>query len=46
MSGTGFDIGPVCTKVTKVVKDYYEIISNDDFLHVKGKRRQTVDERV
>ena len=45
-SGTGYEIGPVGTKVTKVVKDNYEIISNDDFLHVKGTRRQTVDEGV
>ena len=46
MSGTGYEIGPVGTKVTKVVKDNYEIISNDDFLHVRGTRRQTVDEGV
>ncbi len=45
-SGTGYEIGPKGTKVTKVVKDNYEIISNDDFLHVKGTRRQTVDEGV
>ena len=45
-SGTGYEIGPEGTKVTKVVKDNYEIISNDDFLHVKGTRRQTVDEGV
>ena len=46
MSGTGYEIGPKGTKVTKVVKDNYEIISNDDFLHVRGTRRQTVDEGV
>ena len=46
MSGTGYEIGPEGTKVTKVVKDNYEIISNDDFLHVRGTRRQTVDEGV
>ena len=46
MSGTGYEIGPAGTKVTKVVKDNYEIISNDDFLHVRGTRRQTVDEGV
>ena len=45
-SGTGYEIGPAGTKVTKVVKDNYEIISNDDFLHVRGTRRQTVDEGV
>jgi hypothetical protein len=46
MSGSSYEIGPEGTKVTKVVKDNYEIISNDDFLHVKGTRRQTVDEGV
>ena len=45
-SGSGYEIGPKGTKVTKVVKDNYEIISNDDFLHVRGTRRQTVDEGV
>jgi len=45
-SGSSYEIGPEGTKVTKVVKDNYEIISNDDFLHVKGTRRQTVDEGV
>ena len=46
MSGSSYEIGPKGTKVTKVVKDNYEIISNDDFLHVRGTRRQTVDEGV
>ena len=45
-TGSGYEIGPKGTKVTKVVKDNYEIISNDDFLHVRGTRRQTVDEGV
>ena len=45
-SGSSYEIGPKGTKVTKVVKDNYEIISNDDFLHVRGTRRQTVDEGV
>jgi hypothetical protein len=45
-SGSSYEIGPKGTKVTRVVKDNYEIISNDDFLHVKGTRRQTVDEGV
>ena len=45
-SGSSYEIGPTGTKVTKVVKDNYEIISNDDFLHVRGTRRQTVDEGV
>ena len=46
MSGSSYEIGPKGTKVTRVVKDNYEIISNDDFLHVRGTRRQTVDEGV
>ena len=45
-SDSSYEIGPKGTKVTRVVKDNYEIISNDDFLHVKGTRRQTVDEGV
>ena len=45
-SGSSYEIGPAGTKVTRVVKDNYEIISNDDFLHVRGTRRQTVDEGV
>ena len=45
-SGSSYEIGPKGTKVTRVVKDNYEIISNDDFLHVRGTRRQTVDEGV
>ena len=45
-TGSGYEIGPKGTKVTKVVKDNYEIISNDDYLHVRGTRRQTVDEGV
>jgi hypothetical protein len=46
MSGSSYEIGPKGTKVTRVVQDNYEIISNDDFLHVRGTRRQTVDEGV
>jgi hypothetical protein len=45
-SGSSYEIGPEGTKVTRVVKDNYEIISNDDYLHVQGTRRQTVDEGV
>ena len=45
-SGSSYEIGPDGTKVTRVKHDNYEIISNDDYLHVKGTRRQTVDEGV
>ena len=45
-SGSSYEIGPDGTKVTRVKHDNYEIISNDDYLHVQGTRRQTVDEGV
>ena len=35
--------GPDGTKVTKVVKDNYNIITNDDYCHIQGTSRQTVD---
>ena len=43
-SGSGYEIGPDGTKVTKVVKDNYNIITNDDYCHIQGTSRQTVDE--
>jgi len=45
-SGSSYEIGPDGTKVTRVKQDNYEIISNDDYLHVQGTRRQTVDEGI
>ena len=42
-SGSGFEIGPDGTKVTKVVKDNYNIITNDDYCHIQGNSRATVD---
>ena len=42
-SGSGYEIGPDGTKVTKVVKDNYNIITNDDYCHIQGTSRQTVD---
>ena len=42
-SGTGYEIGPDGTKVTKVVKDNYNIITNDDYCHIQGTSRATID---
>ena len=42
-SGTGYEIGPDGTKVTKVVKDNYNIITNDDYCHIQGNSRATID---
>ena len=42
-SGSGYEIGPDGTKVTKVVKDNYNIITNDDYCHIQGTSRATVD---
>jgi len=42
-SGTGYEIHPDGSKVTRVKKDNYEIITNDDYCHIQGTARQTVD---
>jgi len=42
-SGTGYEISPDGTKVTKVVKDNYNIITNDEYCHIQGTSRQTID---
>jgi hypothetical protein len=42
-SGTGYEIGPDGTKVTKVVKDNYNIITNDEYCHIQGTSRATID---
>ena len=43
-SGTGFEIHPDGSKVTRVKKDNYEVITNDNYLHIQGISRHTVDE--
>ena len=43
-SGTGYEIGPEGTKVTRVKKDNYTIISEDDYCHIQGTSRTTIDE--
>ena len=43
-SGSGFEIHPDGSKVTRVKKDNYEVITNDNYLHIQGISRHTVDE--
>ena len=43
ITGTGYEIDSEGTKVTKVVKDNYNIITNDDYCHIQGNSRATVD---
>ena len=42
-SGTGYEIDSKGNKVTKVVSDNYDIISNDDYCHIQGNSRHTID---
>ena len=42
-SGTGYEIDTKGNKVTKVVNDNYDIISNDDYCHIQGNSRKTID---
>ena len=42
-SGTGYEIGPDGSKVTRVKKDNYEIVTNDNYLHIQGISRHTID---
>ena len=43
-SGSGYEIHNDGTKVTRVKKDNYTIITEDDYLHIQGTGRQTIDE--
>ena len=43
-SGTGYEIGPEGTKVTRVKKDNYTIITEDDYCHIQGTGRTTIEE--
>jgi hypothetical protein len=45
-SGTGYEIHPNGTKVTRVKKDNYEIVTNDDYCHIQGISRHTIDKGV
>ena len=42
-SGSGYEIAPNGTKVTKVENDNYNIITNDDYCHIQGNSRATID---
>jgi hypothetical protein len=42
-SGSGYEIGPDGTKVTRVKQDNYTLTTNDDFVHIKGNSSTTVD---
>jgi len=45
-SGTGYEIHPDGSKVTRVKKDNYTITTNDDYTHIQGTQRHTTDEGV
>ena len=42
-SGTGYEIHPNGTKVTRVKNDNYTLTTGDDFAHIKGNSSTTVD---
>jgi hypothetical protein len=42
-SGTGYEIHPDGSKVTRVKKDNYDLVTGDDFAHIKGSSSTTVD---
>ena len=42
-SGSGYEIGPDGSKVTRVKKDNYEIVTNDEYCHIQGTARHTID---
>ena len=42
-SGTGYEIFPDGSKVTRVKKDNYSIITEDDYVHIQGDSTKTVD---
>jgi len=45
-SGTGYEIHPDGSKVTRVKQDNYTITTNDDYTHIQGTSRHTTDEGV
>ena len=42
-SGTGYEIHPDGTKVTRVKKDNYDLTTGDHYVHIKGNQSTTVD---
>mgnify|MGYP006238813147 CR=1 FL=1 len=43
-TGTSYEIHPNGSKVTRIKKDNYTIVTNDEYCHIQGIARQTVDE--
>ena len=43
MSGTGYEIHPDGSKVTRVKNDNYTLVTGDDLVHIKGNQSTTVD---
>ena len=42
-SGTGYEIDNEGTKITRVKKDNYTIVSADDYVHIQGDCKETYD---
>ena len=42
-SGSGYEIGPDGTKVTRVKGDNYDLTTGDHFAHIKGNHSTTID---
>jgi len=42
-SGTGYEIADDGTKITRVKKDNYNIVSADEYCHIQGTARETID---
>ena len=42
-SGSGYEIGPDGTKVTRVKKDNYTIITGNDYCHIQADATKTID---
>ena len=42
-AGTGYEIDNDGTRITRVKKDNYTIITADDYVHIQGDARQTID---
>ena len=42
-SGTGYEVHPDGSKVTRVKKDNYDLITGDSFVHIKGDQSTTTD---
>ena len=45
-SGSGFEIHPDGSKVTRVKKDNYEVITNDNYLHIQGISSKQLNRQI